>query len=310
MSKTADSQRTLTGRVCRQLGIRRRFGRARQRIARALLRAAELMSPRLAAALLFQIARRPPRRRLDAATQATLAKATRFSVRLHDRDVQVYSWGAGPIALCVHGWGGRAAQMTPFVTPLMLAGFRAIAFDAPAHGASGGTVSDPIAFAQAISAVVQAVGPAHSVIGHSLGAAAALVAAREGTLRPERLVLLGGYAHFDLVMHQMKTVFAVSRPVLERAFHRWFGQYHHHVDRDRLSPLNALRQLECPTFILHDHDDEVVPVSHAEQLLAAAKSGALVRTRGLGHHSILNDEVAGWCVEFLSKSAIARVADA
>ena len=310
MGTAAASHRTLTRRVCRQLGIRRRVGRAKQQIARVVLRAAELMSSRLAAALLFQIARRPPRRRLDAATQATLAKAMRFPVRLHDRDVQVYSWGAGPIALCVHGWGGRAAQMSPFVTPLLLAGFRVIAFDAPAHGASAGNVSDPIAFAQAIAAVVRAVGPAHAVIGHSLGAAAALVATRDGTLHPERLVLLCGYAHFDLVIHKMKSVFAVSRPVLERAFHRWFGQYNHHVDRDRLSPLNALRQLECPTFILHDHDDEVVPVSHAEQLFAAAKSGALLRTRGLGHHSILNDEVARWCVEFLSRPAIARTGHA
>ncbi|MGH8480642.1 MAG: alpha/beta hydrolase [Gammaproteobacteria bacterium] len=273
-----------------------------------MLRTAERVSPGLAALLLFQLARRPPRRRFDAAASATLAAATRSTVRLHDRDVQVYAWGEGPIALCVHRWGGLAAQMTPFVEPLVGAGFRVVAFDAPVHGASGGKVSDPIAFAQAIGAVVGAVGPVSAVIGHSLGAAAALLAARDGVLRPERLVLLGGYAHFDLVMHKMKALFAVSRPVLERAFQRLFGEYSHRVDRDRFSPVAALRLLECPTFVLHDHDDEVVPVSHAEQLFAAAKSGALVRTRGLGHHSILNGEVARWCVEFLSKPRIARAA--
>jgi pimeloyl-ACP methyl ester carboxylesterase len=116
-------------------------------------------------------------------------------------------------------------------------------------------------------------------------------------------VLLGGYAHFDLVMHKMKALFAVSKPVLERAFQRLFGQDSHRADHDRLSPVAALRALDCPTFILHDHDDEVVPIAHAEQLFAAAKAGALVRTRGLGHHSILNDEVARWCVEFLSRPA-------
>lgn len=288
----------------RPIRVRRQIGRSKQRIARAMLRAAEIVSPRLAAMLLFQIARRPPpRRRLDANAHSTISQATRFSVRLGERNLQVYSWGEGPIALCVHGWGGHAAQMIPFVAPLLDSGFRVIAFDAPAHGASGGNVSDPIAFTQAIGAVVDAVGPVKVAIGHSLGAAAALIATREGALRPERLVLLGGYAHFDLVMHKMKALFAVSKPVLERAFHRLFGHYSHHVDRDRLSPLTALRMLECPTFILHDHDDEVVPVSHAEQLFAAAQSGALVRTRGLGHHSILNDEVARWCVEFLSKPA-------
>ena len=298
--------------IRRSLGFRRRLGRATFSVARAVLRTAERMSPGFAALLLFQLARRPPRRRIDATASTTFAQARRFAVRLNGHHVQIYTWGAGPAALCVHGWGGHAAQMTPFVEPLLRAGYRVVAFDAPAHGASGGKVSDPIAFARAIDAVAQAVGPISVVIGHSLGAAAALLATRDGLLRPGRLVLLGGYAHFDLVMHKMKALFAVSKPVLERAFHRLFGHYSdprsHRVDRERLSPLEALRLLDCPTFIVHDHDDEVVPVSHAEQLFAAAKAGALVRTRGLGHHSILNDEVARWCVEFLSKPALARVA--
>jgi pimeloyl-ACP methyl ester carboxylesterase len=287
----------------RTASLGHRVGRAKQGVARALLRTAQRLSPGLAAFLLFQMARRPPRRRLDPSAHKMLAQATRFPVRLHDRDVQVYAWGAGPVALCIHGWGGHAAQMAPFVQPLRQAGFRVVAFDAPAHGASDGKVSDPLAFAQAICAVVDAVGPVTAVIGHSLGAAAALLATREGVLLPQRLVLLGGYAHFDLVMHKMKALFAVSKPVLERAFQRLFGQYNHRVDGDRLSPVAALRALDCPTLILHDDDDDVVPVAHAEQLFAAAKVGALVRTRGLGHHSILNDEVARWCVEFLSRPA-------
>ncbi len=307
MTATAISHRTPRRRPWRALTVRRRVARARQHLARTLLRAAELLSPRLAAALLFQMARRPPRRRIDAASRAALADAARFSVVLNDHAIQVYSWGAGPIALCVHGWGGRAAQMTPFVAPLLRAGYRVVAFDAPAHGASAGKVSDPIAFIRAIDAVLQSVGPVKVAIGHSLGAAAALLATREGSLRPDRLVLLGGYAHFDLVLHKLQALFAVSRPVLERAINRWFGQHEHPADSDRLSPLDALRLLECPTLILHDHDDEVVPVSHAEQLFAAARAGAILRTRGLGHHSILNDEVARWCAEFVNAPVNARV---
>jgi pimeloyl-ACP methyl ester carboxylesterase len=282
-------------------GLRRRVGRTKRAIAQTALRAAERMSTGLAALMLFQLARRPPKRRLDPASGATFARATRFPVRVGGDDVQVYAWGEGPVALCVHGWGGRATQMTCFVEPLLQAGFRVVAFDAPAHGASAGRVSDPIAFVRAIGAVVEAVGPISVAIGHSLGAAATLIATRDGVLRPERLVLLGGYAHFDLVIDKMKSLFAVSRPVLERAFDRWFGAHDQRVDGEQLSPVAALRALDCPTFILHDHDDEVVPVSHAEQLFAAAKAGVLMRTRGLGHHSILNLDVARWCVEFLSR---------
>lgn len=303
-----DSTTKTASRPRRPSGWRRRLGRTKHLVARSLIRAAERMSPGLAALLLFQMARRPPRRPLEPTLLATLGQADRLLARLRDRNLQIYAWGEGPVVLCVHGWGGRAAQMTPFVAPLVRAGFRVVAFDAPAHGASDGKVSDPIAFATAIAAVVATVGPIHATIGHSLGAAAALLATRDGVLQPQRLVLLGGYAHFDLVLHKMRALFAVGKPVIERAFLRLFGEHGDRIDRDRLSPVVALRALDCPTFIVHDHDDEVVPVEHAEQLFAAAKAGALVRTRGLGHHSLLNDEVARWCAEFITKPALEQAA--
>ncbi len=301
-AETISNTASISERARRPAGSKRRPARLTRTLARNLLRAAERISPALAAWLLYQMARHPPKRRVDGATEEVLSRARHGVVRFGAHNVRTYTWGDhGPTVLCVHGWGGLAAQMTPFVAPLLDAGFRVVAFDAPAHGATGGRGSDPMEFSRSIAAVARSIGPVHAVISHSLGAATTLLAARDGSLRPLRLVLLSGYASLDLVMDQMRGMFRVSVPVLKRTWERFCGVYGHRSDHEELSPLASLRALDCSTFILHDQDDAIVPISHSEELLAAARSGSIVPTRGLGHHSILNSEVGRWCAEFISR---------
>ncbi len=80
---------------------------------------------------------------------------------LDGRKFAAYSWGDGPTVLLVHGWSGNAGQMAEFVAPLTRAGFRAVAIDLPAHGASGGGLSSVVHFARAIWAAAEHFGPVH-----------------------------------------------------------------------------------------------------------------------------------------------------
>ena len=45
--------------------------------------------------------------------------------------LSVWSSGAGPTVLLLHGWSGRAAHLEEFVAPLRAAGFRVVALDQP-----------------------------------------------------------------------------------------------------------------------------------------------------------------------------------
>ena len=63
----------------------------------------------------------------------------------------VWSWGDGPTAILLHGWGGRSDQLAAFVPPLLAAGFSVVAPDAPGHGDSTGGTSSVLAFAAAIA---------------------------------------------------------------------------------------------------------------------------------------------------------------
>src|SRR5215216_6747155 len=121
-----------------------------------------------------------------------------FQVRLHGRTVAGEVWGEGPVVYLVHGWGGWRWQLDGFVAPLAEAGYRVVAFDAPSHGGSDPGPEGPgrstiLEFADALAAVVAAMGPAHAVVAHSLGATAAAFAIAGG-LAVERAAFLAPMA--------------------------------------------------------------------------------------------------------------------
>src|SRR5512139_2122033 len=89
-----------------------------------------------AASRLFVLVPRVPRPKGEAA--AFLASGEAFTLRGAGRRLAAWSWGDGPAIVLAHGWGGRGSQMRAFVPPLLAAGYRAVVFDGPAHGLSGG----------------------------------------------------------------------------------------------------------------------------------------------------------------------------
>jgi hypothetical protein len=141
----------------------------------------------------------PPPRPLSARARALFASADdRFKVKLatdlggtaETSSVSVTLWGHGPAVYMLHGWGGRGAQWVSFVEPLVRAGFTAVVLDAPGHGDSPAPRTSILHFAAALEAVVDSLGPAKSVIGHSLGGAASALAMKRG-LGSETAVLIG-----------------------------------------------------------------------------------------------------------------------
>lgn len=110
--------------------------------------------------------------------------------------IAVESSGAGPLVLCVPGMGESRASFRHLVPGLVQAGYRVAVMDLRGHGDSsaGFDAYDDPAAAGDVLAVIDALGggPA-AVVGNSMGAAAAVLAA---AARPElvpRLVLIGPF---------------------------------------------------------------------------------------------------------------------
>jgi pimeloyl-ACP methyl ester carboxylesterase len=256
---------------------------------RRLFRVVSAVSPALAARLALSLYLRPGRRKLDAVDAPLLAEARQNWSVLPAGRIRVLEWGFGPKALLlVHGWGSHAPRYSAFVDRILDRGWRAVAFDAPGHGASDGHRASLEDFRAALDSVVATHGPFGAVVGHSFGAVAvaSLLAEQppEG-LRSAALISMprdGGYL-LDSFLMILEVSDAVAGRVRER-FRQRFGH-----SPEGLSSLQMAPRIQCPILLVHDRDDDVVPLSQAQEVLAALPDGALHITQGLGHSGMLRD---------------------
>jgi pimeloyl-ACP methyl ester carboxylesterase len=273
---------------------------ANNALVRFALRVTESISTELAAQLVFKVVCRPPRLRASREAARVMLHAISESVNFAGQNIHVYRWGKGPIVLCVHGWGGSAAQMSALVPPLVAAGYQVVAFDAPGHGSSDGRSTDPIEFARALYAVTEKLGPVAAIIGHSMGAAVSLLAMRDWGVRAERIVMISAFTTFDFVRDSLRQAYALGDVVFKRVVEKFFSRYSDRFCESHLSPLHVLPAVRCPALILHDQDDEICPIRHAEELVDASRGTRFVRTQGFGHYEIVNETVARWCADFVT----------
>ncbi len=239
----------------------------------------------------------PPRHRPSARERAYLQGFAPLDLPFPGGALRAYTRGEGPLVLLLHGWGGRAGQMRAFASALADAGFRAVALDAPAHGASPGRRASIPHFAAALQAAEAHLGPVHAVIGHSLGGISTLAALADG-LRARRAVVVAAPAHPRRFYRQLLAHLGVVEarwPALEAAFEARVGRAWDEVE----APALAAR-LELPLLLIHDREDREVPLAEAEATAASHPEARLLVTTGLGHRRILKDaEVVRAAVRFL-----------
>ncbi|MBI3158254.1 MAG: alpha/beta fold hydrolase [Chloroflexi bacterium] len=242
----------------------------------------------------------PPRLRLTERNAQALAEARNFTVRFGAVDVAVSQWGqAGPLALLVHGWGGHRGQMTGFVAPLLAAGYRVVAFDAPAHGETPGEQTHGFESAAALLAVVAEVGRPYAVIAHSFGTLVATIALQQG-LTTDRLVFFGALRRLSDALEafvQMNGLTPKIREYILRSVEAEFGT----EVWDQTALDIQLPGVAIPALLIHDRDDEITPFISSVAIQRAWPAARLVATHGLGHRRALEDEdVHRQVVEFLA----------
>lgn len=216
------------------------------------------------------------------------------------------SWGSGPLVYLVHGWGGCRAHMAVFVKPLVAAGYRVIAFDLPSHndsepGALAPGRSTIVECAEAVRAVIAEHGPAHAVIGHSLGAKAAALAVARGAAAGKLVFLapMGEFSWYLDVFAERHNFGRRIRDRLHRRLDKRIGMPLLDTDIARL----AVHAGDRPLLVIHDPDDPDALYSESEEIVQVWPDARLETTKGLGrlaHYRILRHRpaiVAG--VEFI-----------
>lgn len=301
------------------------------KVAQAALLGLDALAPSLAARVATRMMFRTRRRGMEPWERGAAPHGERLLLEGPHGTLATYRWGQrGPLVLLMHGWNGRASQLGAFVAPLVGAGFQVVAFDAPGHGASAGSRSSIVEFADAFECVLDAVRPffqpLHGVIAHSMGGSAVTFALARASVREQRSEAPSGLGVVDGAQHP-----GSAGPVAEgrrgdRAFERprlvfiappidlrdmtagftsalglgdaTLAAIDSLVERQlgaRLDELHALRlaaEMRSPLLVLHDEADRAVPIENGRRLVAAWPSAELCVTRGLGHSRILRDETA------------------
>lgn len=210
-----------------------------------------------------------------------LAQAERITLRF---GLSALRWGSGPTVLLMHGWEGRPTQFAGLIKVLVRTGYAVVALEGPAHGRSPGREANVVVFARALLEAASELPPLRAVIGHSMGAASALLATQMG-LRTQSLVSIAGPSRILTVL---------------RRFARYMGlpakagaQFVRLVEEKAGMPAGQLDvaryQLDFPGLIVHAADDPLVPYADAEAMHKAWFDSRLLRLEEGGHQRLLAD---------------------
>jgi uncharacterized protein len=189
-----------------------------------------------------------------------------------------------PVVVLLHGWGGNAETMLPLAHPLHEAGFAVLLIDARCHGRSGeDSFASMPRFAEDLGHAIdwlkqrKDIDPgAIAVVGHSVGAAASLLAAS----RRDDIAAVVSIAAFTHPVAMMRRWFAGKgipyMPVgwLMLRYVEWVIGYRF----DDIAPVNTIRRVRCQALLVHGAEDTTVPVSEAHAL-HAARSGDQVQLK-------------------------------
>ena len=278
----------------------------------ASVRAASAVSPRwgarVALPLFAYVANPRPVHRDD---EPTMWRARRRTIRIAgvDRrgvDVVAYEWGAGDRTIVLaHGWNGRASQFATLVRELVAEGFRVVAFDAPAHGESGGRRSYLVDWMDILTQLQTRHGRFAAVVGHSFGGLGSLVSVAGG-IEADRVVTVASPADAELLLAQFQTMLRYGDGVTREMTAR-FAQKYFPGDDDPFAWLSSVRRplpAATPLLVVHDEGDRMVPFTEAARIAGANAGAVSLATSGLGHSRILRaDAFLDAVIDFVTTDA-------
>lgn len=244
---------------------------------------------------------RPRRRSASNEDQQLLQAAIRHSVEHAGLELVAWSWGEGEAVLLLHGWESRASHFAAFVQPLLNAGYRVIALDAPAHGESQGQITDVMDFGRALVDAVDYFGPLAAVIAHSMGSAASLYAFSQG-VEVKASVHLSGPASLTRLLRRTANQAGLDAQEIIRLEAMMVDRLAAPLSAMDLSSLGS--GMKHPALILHDPKDREIPFSESVALSQAWSEAVLETVDGVGHRRILQaPSVIASAVSFIAQSS-------
>jgi len=220
-------------------------------------------------------------------------------------DHQLHGWlmpapKSPTTVVLMHGWGGNAEMTLTMAKPFYEAGLEVLVYDARNHGLSpDDSFSSLPKFAEDTSAAVDWLRALRSerthkvvLVGHSIGAAAVLLAASK---RDDiaAVVSVSAFAHPDALMRG--EVARLKLPEFLVKMVLGYVQWKIGHSFDDIAPMNTICHITCPVLLSHGDVDQVIPYSDLERI-AENCGGDHVTTmaiEGADHYTVEKIEAHG-----------------
>ena len=265
---------------------------------RFAMRSLSRLAPPLAVKLAKYLFCHPNRGQIKADEKDILSAAEAFEVEVAGLKLSAWSWGEGPTVLLQHGWSSRGSRLTAFVPPLIESGFNVVTYDAPAHGNSEGRTTTGVYISRSLRELNTMFGGVHSIIAHSMGCWAAALGLKED-LRVEKLVFISPPSDLKIFSDIFFTQTGFSEKIQKRVEDLLVEQTGVEWSEMKAGAIGAGQK--TPLLIIHDSDDRVVLLHHAETLHEVWEGSRLVITSGLGHRmTVKTPSVVAQAVEFIT----------
>ncbi|MEO8207654.1 MAG: alpha/beta fold hydrolase [Chloroflexota bacterium] len=226
--------------------------------------------------------------------------------------------GPVPTIILVHGWESARHRTLPNAQFLNRLGYNVLTIDVRGHGANQAEV-EPVSTGEfgidALAAIHAAMGDpmttSVAVLGHSLGAVGAMLAAANEpgvaavilTATPSDPVRLTRQT-FRLARLPIPDV--IAYPLAWLTTRVYLGPRGHRI-RD-ISASDAIRRYRGPVLVMHGTDDSVVPFAHFERLLSAGRDSRAGQAQAAVIESlIIRGGQHSWLYEFPAyRASVAR----
>ena len=214
-----------------------------------------------------------------------------------------YRWNhpAKRKALILHGFDSSVVNFEQYVQPLLQKGYEVLAFDAPAHGQSGGDIITLPVYRDMILYIHEHYGPIQSFMAHSMGGLALSLAMEKIEHDDDfRLVLIAPATESTTAVDNFFKFLHIKDEDVRKLFNKLIVEMSGHP-LSWFSITRAMHHIDAKVLWVHDDDDKITPLSDTFKIKEQNYPGVkFVITHSLGHRRIYRDQkVVNSVIDFL-----------
>ncbi len=265
-----------------------------------------IFAPRKAAEIALKLFCTPYTRNRKFNVPEIFTKAEQLNLNLDDLKIIGFRWipsansNHKKILIC-HGFDSFSYRFENYIQPLLDKGFEVLAFDAPAHGESGGKTITIIQYRNMILEINKTFGSIQGVLAHSFGGLAVALAIEQiNDNSIKQLVLVApatetvhaidNFFNFLKLNHKVRTHFNILIEELGGNPSSWYS-----VSR-------VLQAEHIPTLWIHDKEDTITPYNQMHHLTEMNLPHIEFEiTTGLGHSPYTDEQINKRIVSYFSE---------